>query len=94
MLFRDILLHYVDVAAQRNTIKNTTVEKRDTENNISSFFNYILISFVLLLTLSLIFLFLSSYLQYPWIQCRHFEISSSSIVKIDEFVWQFSSIYT
>ena len=38
MLFRDILLHYVDVAAQRNTIKNTTVEKRDTENNISSFF--------------------------------------------------------
>ena len=32
MLLRDILLCYVDVDAQRNPIKNTAVEKRDTEN--------------------------------------------------------------
>ena len=42
MLFRDILIHYVDVDAQRNPIKNTAVEKRATENqNIKKFMHHL-----------------------------------------------------
>ena len=47
MVFRDILLNYVDMDMQRNPIKNTAVEKLTIENQhiknfIIYFFTYIL----------------------------------------------------
>ena len=45
MLFRDILLHYVDVDGQRNPIKNTAAEKRALENQQIK--NFIIIFFYL-----------------------------------------------
>jgi len=46
MLFRDILLHYVDVDGQRNPIKNTAAEKRALENQQIK--NFIIIFFLLI----------------------------------------------
>ena len=51
MVFRDILLIYVDVDTQKNPIKNTSVEKWAIENQhiknfIIHFFTYILYFFL------------------------------------------------
>ena len=48
MLFRAILHRYVDVDAQRNTTKNTAVEKRATENqNIKNIMHNLVFSYIL-----------------------------------------------
>ena len=48
MLFRDIILHDVDVDAQRNPFKNTAVEKRATEDqNNKNFIHHLFFTYIL-----------------------------------------------